>query len=170
MEILFPNFKELLTLAWFKGALAALMAFALEMAGHPESAARWLFWLMLADLLLGLSRAWGGEEGFRAVKIRRGAWKFFRYWLAVAVFVMADAAIKKALPFHAVSLRDCFIAYLAVNEAFSCVDHLAFFGMPVPEPLLKRMREYRNDCVTGQWDGVNRRKFGERRNGRNEEE
>ena len=53
------------------------------------------------------------------------------------------------------------IAYLAINEAFSCVDHLAFFGMPVPEAFLRRLRNYRGACLAGEWAGPERRRTAE---------
>lgn len=134
--------RELANMGTLKAVLAVSGTWLLEMVGHPDSAARWLFYLMLADLALGLMRAWS-EGSFKSGKLKSGAFKFFRYWVAVAVFVMADAAIKRAFPGLPVSLRDTFIAYLAINEAFSCVDHLAYFDMPVPEPFLRRLRHYR---------------------------
>ena len=117
----------------------------------------WLFLLLICDLALGVARAWK-TDSFRGARITRGAFKFFRYWLAVAVFVMVDLTIKQAFPYVPVSLRDTFIAYLAINEAFSCIDHLAFFGMPVPDAFLKRLRKYRDECLAGKWEGMDRRK------------
>ncbi len=139
---------ELAHMAALKSALALVAAGALKMVGHPESAARWLFFLMLADLALGLARAWK-QGSFRGARLKAGAFKFFRCWVAVAVFVMVDATIRQAFPLMPMSLRDTFIAYLAINEAFSCVDHLAFFRMPVPEAFLRRLRDYRDHCLTG---------------------
>ena len=151
------NIRELCALPGIKSGLALCASTVLALVGHPDSAALWLFALLVCDLLLGIARAWK-TESLRGRRIVQGAFKFFRYWLAVAVFVMVDEAVKHAFPYLPVSLRDTFIAYLAINEAFSCVDHLAFFGMPVPEPFLKRLRDYREACLTGQWAGVERRK------------
>lgn len=156
MASILSELRELCSLATVKGVLAVLAAWAMEMVGHPDSAARWLFLLMVLDLCLGLARAWKRRQ-IRGRRLTRGAFKFFRYWLAVAVFVMADATLKKAFPAMPVSLRDTFIAYLAINEAFSCVDHLAFFGMPIPEGFLNRLRHYREAAICGDWDGVDRR-------------
>ena len=139
-----------------KGLLAVAATWSLEMVGHPDSAAILLFSLLGCDLVLGISRAWQ-TGAFRGQRITRGAFKFGRYWLAVAVFVMADGTIKKAFPALPVSIGDAFIAYLSINEAFSCVDHLAFFGMPVPEQFLRRLRNYREACLAGQWHGEERR-------------
>jgi phage-related holin len=156
MQSLLEDLQELATMPIVKAVLAALWYWVLEMVGHPESAARWLFYLMIADLLLGFGQAWK-QNDIRGQKLKGGAFKFFRYWIAVAVFVMADAALIKAFPAMPVSLRDTFIAYLAINEAFSCIDHLSFFGMPVPEGFLRRLRNYRDGCVSGEWNGAERR-------------
>lgn len=156
MAALIEDVRELAQMPTLKALLAVLSSWALEMVGHPDSAARWLLYLMLFDLALGLARGWRTE--IKGEKLKNGAFKFFRYWIAVAVFVMADAAIKKAFPHLPVSIRDTFIAYLAINEAFSCVDHLAFFGMPIPKPFLDRLRNYRDDCLNGEWTGEERRR------------
>lgn len=155
MTPIFDDLRELCTMPVAKAGLACVSTWALQMVGHPDSAAIWLFLLMIMDLMLGLFKAWK-QENFKGKRLTRGAFKFFRYWLAVAVFVMTDEALKKAFPGLPVSIRDTFIAYLAINEAFSCVEKLAFFGMPVPEPFLRRLRNYRDDCLNG-WDGHERR-------------
>lgn len=156
MQSTLENLHELVQMPGLKASLALVASWALQMVGHPDSAAALLFSLLLCDLALGMARAWKTDH-FQGQRITRGAFKFFRYWLAVAVFVMADGTIKKALPAMPVSISDTFIAYLAINEALSCVDHLAFFGMPVPDTFLKRLRKYRDHCLAGQWDGTERR-------------
>lgn len=145
---LLDDLRELCSMPAVKGGLAFVWTWMLALAGHPESAAVWLFSLMIMDLALGLGQAWK-KGSLKGRRLTRGAFKFFRYWLAVAVFVMADAAIVKAFPGMPVSLRDTFIAYLSINEALSCVEKLAFFGMPVPDSFLKRLRHYRDDCLSG---------------------
>ena len=150
------NLRELSQMPWLKTFLAFCASCALEMVGHPDSAAMWLFMLLICDLALGVVRAWKTNT-FNGAKITRGAFKFFRYWLAVAMFVMTDGTMKKAFPMLPVSISDTFIAYLSINEAFSCVDHLAFFGMPVPESFLKRLRTYRKACLSGKWACPERR-------------
>ena len=136
--------SELGAMPWLKGIIAVCFTFILEMVGHPNSAAKWLFLLMLADFILGFARAWQ-QKDIQAIKLRSGAFKFFWYWVAVAIFVMADAAIQPAMPVT-ILLRDAFIAYLAANEALSCVDHLGFFKVPVPKHFLERLRKYREGC------------------------
>ena len=152
----FSGLEELTRMPVLKAALAAVTSFVLTAVGHPESAAKWLLGLMLTDLCLGLMRAWVGE-GFRAAKLSKGAKKFFFYWVAVAIFSMTSAALPKQF---GMLLRDGFIGYLAVNEALSCVVHLSFFGFPVPEPFLRRLKGYRDACANGEWNGEERREEG----------
>lgn len=157
MQSSLDNLRELCTMPVAKSCLAGAATWALSMTGHPNSAAAMLLSLLICDFALGFSRAWVSHT-LRGARIVRGAFKFFRYWMAVVVFVLADGAIEKAFGnFMPVSVSDAFIAYLAINEAFSCVDHLAFFGMPVPEPFLKRLRSYRTACLAGEWPGGGRR-------------
>ena len=156
------NLRELCFMPGVKTALAFCASGILTLVGHPGSAALWLLALLICDLLLGTTRAW--KTGvWRGWRITQGAFKFFRYWIAVVVFGMVDETIKQAFPYLPVSLRDTFIAYLAINETFSCVDHLAFFGMPVPEQFLLRLRGYREACLAGKWGGEERRDGAERR-------
>lgn len=148
--------NELGTMYGLKSALAAVWAFIAGAVGHPDSAAKWLVMLMLADFALGFFRAWKCRD-IRAGKLKSGAFKFFWYWLTVAVFMWVDEAVRIAVPLVPVNLRDVFIAYLAVNEAFSCLDHLAFFRMPMPKPFIRRLRRYRHEILTSPWDGVERK-------------
>jgi len=146
IQALLDDAQELANMPVLKAVFAALWCWCLDMVGHPESAARWLMYLMLIDLVLGLSRAWS-LGSFKGKKLTNGAFKFFRYWLAVAVFVMVDASVARAFQGMPLSLRDTFIAYLSINEAFSCIDHLAHFGMPIPEPFVRRLRGYRDAAL-----------------------
>lgn len=151
------DLRELATMPTLKGVLALLYTLFLHTIGYPGSAADSLVILMLCDLALGFGKAWQ-LNNVRGAKLKCGAFKFFRYWLAVAVFVEVDIAILKALPATPISISHCFIAYLATNEAFSCLDHLAFFGVPIPESFLSRLRQYRDHALAGKWDGEERRK------------
>lgn len=139
----FRYFNELTLMPFLKGVLALALTFLAKMVGHPGSAAKWLFALMVMDFVLGFSRAWRLKT-IQAVKLRSGAFKFFWYWVAISIFVMADAAIQPAIPVATV-FRDSFIAYLAVNEALSCIDHLAYFHVPVPKSFLTRLRRFRHE-------------------------
>lgn len=143
---LVTGLKELFNLCLLKGIAAGVGVWALEMAGYPDSAVKYLLYLMGVDLILGCIRSWKVET-FCKAGLFKGAAKFFKYWLAISVFTSVDAAVSKAMEdfIDAGLLRDWFIAYLAANEALSITTHLAFFGFPVPEPFLRRLRKYRDN-------------------------
>ena len=144
LESITDNIAELADGWTLKAGLSAFFVLVQKSVGMPDSAAGVLFILLMADLFLGVARALKTDT-FEGRKIVKGAWKFFRYWMAIAVFVMTDDCLAKAFPVIEIPLSDAFIAYLAINEAFSCLDHLAFFSIPVPPIFLKKLRRYRRE-------------------------
>ena len=109
-----------------------------------------LFLLLCCDFLLGFCRAWVLDR-ISGRKMRAGVGKMFFY--AVAVFVMAavEHAVRQSAATQLVRqsgvpfpVRDFFIAFLCINEALSCMEHLAFFGVPFPRKLRGRLRKYRD--------------------------
>lgn len=144
LDTVMDNIQELADGWTLKAGLSAFLVLIQKSVGMPDSAAGMLFALLAADLFLGVARALK-TDSFEGKKIVKGAWKFFRYWMAIAVFVMADDCLAKAFPVIEIPLSDAFIAYLAINEAFSCLDHLAFFSIPVPPIFLKKLRRYRKE-------------------------
>lgn len=144
LESITDNIAELADGWTLKAGLSAFFVLVQKSVGMPDSAAGVLFILLMADLFLGIARALKTDT-FEGRKIVKGAWKFFRYWMAIAIFVMTDDCLAKAFPVIEIPLSDAFIAYLAINEAFSCLDHLAFFSIPVPPIFLKKLRRYRRE-------------------------
>ncbi|MCC8066916.1 MAG: phage holin family protein [Clostridiales bacterium] len=140
-QFLATLYNELITEGGLKAALGLLWSFILTSAGYPETAIEALVYLLVADFILGFSRAWR-DCALRGDKIRHGAYKFVAYWVAIAIFVQVDKTITNALPMG-ISLANLLIAYLGVNEALSCLAHLSAFGLPVPEHLVKRLTKYK---------------------------
>ncbi len=140
-QFLTTLYHELITEGGLKAALGLLWSFILTSAGYPETAIEALVYLLVADFILGFSRAWK-DCTLRGDKIRHGAYKFVVYWVAIALFVQVDKTLVNALPVE-VSLANLLIAYLGVNEALSCLAHLSAFGLPVPEHLTKRLTKYK---------------------------
>jgi len=54
------------------------------------------------------------------------------------------------------AIRDWVIAYLVLNEAISCLEHLIFFNVPLPKSWIERLKHYRG-CVFAA-EGKDRRK------------
>jgi len=140
-QFLTTLYDELITEGGLKAALGLLWSFILTSAGYPETAIEALVYLLVADFILGFSRAWK-DCTLRGDKIRHGAYKFVAYWVAIALFVQVDKTLVNALPVE-ISLANLLIAYLGVNEALSCLAHLSAFGLPVPEHLVKRLTRYK---------------------------
>ena len=100
-----------------------------------------LFLLLCCDFLLGFCRAWVLDR-ISGRKMRAGVCKMFFYFVAVLVMAAVEHAVRQSgVPFP---VRDFFIAFLCINEALSCMEHLAFFGVPFPHKLRGRLRKYRD--------------------------
>lgn len=141
MQFLTNIYNELITEGGLKAALGLLWSFFLTSTGYPETAIESLVCLLVADFILGFSRAWK-ECTLCGDKIRHGAYKFVAYWVAIALFVQVDKTLLNALPME-ISLTNLIIAYLGINEALSCLVHLSAFGLPVPEHFVKRLTKYK---------------------------
>lgn len=142
MTAFFTNlYNELACECGIKALLALAWSFISTSVGYPETAVVALLYLFIADFFLGFFRAWRSCT-LRGDKIRAGAYKFVAYWASIAIFVQADMVLTNAFPFN-VSLVNLLIAYLGVNEALSCLAHLQYFGLPVPEYFVKRLKKYR---------------------------
>jgi phage-related holin len=148
IEALIHDVHELSTSITIKAALAFIWTWISTRVGHPETAAASLFCLLMSDLLMGSIRAWQ-ENRFRGRRLVSGAFKFFRYWITISIFIVADEAIVRALPAFDVNLTNFLIAYLALNELGSCIEHLAYYGMPMPQAVKERLRKYRETLTGG---------------------
>lgn len=134
--------RELLENAMLKGYVAAVCAWLGNMLGGVANVLPFLTMLLVMDFALGFSRAFqiGRISG---AKLRAGVWKFLFYFVAVLVVAAVDSALGTAWTVLHIPMAAFFVLYLCVNEAMSCLDHLRFFGVPIPEWLSTRLREYR---------------------------
>jgi toxin secretion/phage lysis holin len=143
---------ELCLWAWARTVIAGAATFTLEVVGYPESGFLWLIYLMLADFILGFSRAWKTNT-ISSSKLRKGAYKFLFCWVSVALLVFVDRAISVAfktdvMPYE---LQDFYIAYLSIGEFFSCAVHLEFFGVRFPDAFMRKLTDYRTHIESGQF-------------------
>ena len=84
----------------------------------------------------------GQADAGRAFQADGIAFRLCRGFVAVLVMAAVEHAVRQSgVPFP---VRDFFIAFLCVNEALSCMEHLAFFGVPFPHKLRGRLRKYRD--------------------------
>lgn len=143
-ETLSGYWNQLMQDVFFKSIASTIGAVVAGMFGGVAALVTVLFLLLCCDFLLGFWRAWR-RHCVSARKARAGVMKMFFY--AIAVFVMA--AVEHAVRNCGAPLpvRDVFLAFLCVNEALSCLDHLAFFGVPVPARIRERLRSYREKIL-----------------------
>jgi toxin secretion/phage lysis holin len=107
-----------------------------------------LFWAI--DFCLGFARAIK-TASVSSAKMKAGAGKLILYGFAVIVGHHLDGLLHSgahvAFP---LAIRDAVACYLALNEAISIFEHLSFYGVPLPAPLLKRLRTYRDGVCEGE--------------------
>ncbi|MBD8896212.1 phage holin family protein [Desulfovibrio desulfuricans] len=127
-----------------KSAVSAVCTVFAGMFGGVTVLALLLALLLACDYLLGFSRAWSCGS-VSAKKARGGAYKIVFYALAVFVVAAVEHAFRSCgIP---LPIRNFFIAFLCANEALSCLDHLSFFGVPVPSGIRARLRSYRDKIL-----------------------
>lgn len=99
--------------------------------------------LWALDFALGFKRAWDAGT-LSGRKFRAGVMKMLLYVMTVVVMGLAEysmGAFGSYLP-----LRNITIAYLCMTEALSCLEHLSFYGVPIPKGVRDRLKSYR-DCL-----------------------
>ena len=147
--------RELASLPVLKAFCATVATFLMEAVGYPDSAFVFLFYLMIADYVLGFAQAWKTDT-IRRNKLVQGAYKFMFMWLSVALLVLVDKALGKsinALDSMWFELHDLYIAYLCIGEFFSCTGHLVVLGLkPFPDSFLKRLEQYRARIDSGDFN------------------
>jgi phage-related holin len=143
-------FREFCAWAWLKTIIAGLVSFVLEMVGYPESAIVWLIYLITADWILGLGRAWKTGNPNRR-KFYKGMGKILFYAFSVILVGFVDRAIGVAFKVESMPYewQDFVILYLCIGEFLSCAGHLAFFGVRFPDAFLRRLEQYRAHIEVG---------------------
>ena len=114
--------------------------------GGQDKLVEGLFLLICLDFALGLARGWTDGCLSRA-KFRRGLAKFFLYYAAILASCLLDDVLNvKAEVLLHIDFRALMVMYLAVNETISILGHLRSFGVPLPEKMIRRLKDYR-DCA-----------------------
>lgn len=99
--------------------------------------------LWALDFILGFKRAWDAGT-ISGRKFRAGAMKIVLYVMTVVVMGLAEYSMGSLGAY--LPLRNITIAYLCMTEALSCLEHLSFFGVPIPKGVRDRLTTYR-DCL-----------------------
>ncbi len=128
-----------------KAVGATVATSVLVWVGGQDRLLEVLFFLVCIDFALGVAHGWSVGRLSRS-KFMYGLAKFVLYYLTLLCAALLDAACNaKAAAFIHVDFRGFLILYLCFNEAISVFGHLHFFGVPLPEWLMRRLRDYR-DC------------------------
>jgi len=144
VEYLCGMFQDLLGNWAIKLCGSAIFVTALNFVGGRDRPLEGLFSLLCLDFVLGVAHGWRIGR-FSKSKIMGGLAKFMLYYLALRCANDLDAVFnaQAGLWFH-VNFRGFLIMYLCLHEALSVLQHLHFFGVPLPAKLLKRLRDYRD--------------------------
>lgn len=131
-----------------KGFLSAAIGFFASVLGGVGPLLGTLVALWALDFLLGFIRAWS-ESCISVDKMRAGVVKALLYFLAVLVMAIMDYALSQTLTLIHIPVRDFFCVYLCLTETISCIDHLKFFGVPIPVWIGTRLAGYRTAMDQG---------------------
>jgi toxin secretion/phage lysis holin len=93
-----------------------------------------LFWLMIADLAIGLFQAFKLKT-YSPKILKRGIIKYPLFCAYILLVGIMDVAFERALGIM-LPILDIFMAYMIFNEAGSILRHLEALGCKIP-PLLK---------------------------------
>lgn len=138
--------KDLLV-GWLgKTFWSTILAMVCGLIGGWDKMTNGLFLLWGVDFALGFTRAWI-DDCLSRRRFMRGLSKFFLYTAAIFAAVTLDSMLNfKAENWIHFDSRAGIILYLAINEMLSIMGHLKALGCPMPQAVVKRLRDYR-DCV-----------------------
>lgn len=142
--------NQLMQESLFKSVVASFSTVIVEMLGGAETLATVLFLLLCCDYILGFCRAWSCHN-LSSRRAREGLMKMVFY--AMTIFVAAAAEHAAQTVGAPLPIRDFILAYLCINEALSCFNHLSFFGVPVPSRIRERLGKYREKILGENNDG-----------------
>ena len=102
--------------------------------------------LWALDFVLGFKRAWDCDC-LSKKKAKNGFFKLVLYVVTAAVMGLAEYSMGSLGSY--LSVRSLTISYLCLTEALSCLEHLSYFGVPIPEVIRNRLKTYRDSLHEG---------------------
>jgi len=97
--------------------------------------------LTLIDCSLGYFRAFRNEQHVVSKVMRRYMWKFSGYMIASSSLFLMSNAMPHEIQFFTSWLDQFALAFFAVHEAISIMEHLNEMGVPLPSKLLGNLRK-----------------------------
>lgn len=104
--------------------------------------------LTAIDCAFGYYRAMLQDKHVVSRVMSRYMWKFAGYMLATsAIFIMLQA-LPEVLHSWLGWLDDTMLAFFAIHETISILEHLNELGLPLPSNMLKNLKKIRDDLDT----------------------
>lgn len=142
--------QDLLAGLALKAGGSTILGFLCMWIGGFDKMAEGLLYLITLDFALGFAHGWKLGTLSRD-KFYEGLSKYLLYYTTLLCAWLLDTVLnaKTDALWHA-QFRDLLIIYFCMHEALSVMQHLHFFGVPLPAALIKRLTDYR-DCKM--WPG-----------------
>lgn len=100
--------------------------------------------LTLIDCTLGYYRAFHTKEHVVSRVMRRYMWKFSGYMIATSSLFLMSNAMPEGIQIFTGWLDNFALAFFAVHEAISIIEHLNELGVPLPTNLLTNLRKVKD--------------------------
>lgn len=100
--------------------------------------------LTLFDGILGYARAFMDKSHVVSRVMRRYAWKITGYLIATSSLFLMSNAMPPEVQFFTNWLDNFALAFFAVHEAISIMEHLNEMGVPLPSKLLGNLRKVKD--------------------------
>jgi|GEM_PF-1834718 len=149
-EYLLESVQDLLVCYGLKVGGSTVIGLACLWIGGQDKLIEGLFGLICLDFALGIGHGWKLGRLSKS-KFLGGLAKFVLYYATLLCASLLDSVLnaKTEAIWHA-QFRDFLIIYFCLHESLSILQHLHFFGVPLPAALMKRLTDYR-DCKL--WKG-----------------
>ncbi len=101
--------------------------------------------LMILDFVFGFLVAFVKKD-IDSGEMRRGIFKFILFGVAIITghlldVVLSASGLGKLLQDNVINFKALIVAYLAINEGISILEHLSFFGVPLPRKIFLRLKK-----------------------------
>lgn len=140
LEYCWSIFTSLLSFKWFKTACGVAFGSIAYLFGETQELAWLLLILIGMDFVLALIAAHRTGKEIQSSKAVKSAIKLTVYWILVSAGHLTEVAVK-VIPF----IDDAIIAFLAVTELISIMEHIGDIGYVVPKRLLNKLEKFRDE-------------------------
>lgn len=133
-------FSSLATYKWFKTVCGGFVGLVSYLFGETRELALMLCVLVVMDFILALIATHKVGGVIQSSKALRSALKLMVYGLIISAGHLTEAAVQ-VIPF----IDDTVIAFLAVTELISILEHAGTIGFAIPQKLLNKLEAFRDE-------------------------